>query len=405
MVDLFRGRKWDLVGHRNVWFAISLTVILTGMYFWYARGLNYGIDFTGGGLVTYGLAERVTPGEETETLALARAAIDKVGVEARLQIAREPGRNEQLLVRTRVPTTEEEKAGEILEEQRGKMLGALEGALPGIQELGSELVTPVVSRELMKKALWAVAWGCVFILAWIRLRYFDFKWAGSALLALVHDVLVLLGAFAITQREVNSPFVAAALTVVGYSVHDTIVIFDRIRENLRLRKGDTFAETANISLLETMARSVNTVVTVLFVLVAVYVLGGVSLRNFTFALLVGITAGGYSSIFNAAQMLVVLKNREERAIERRRSAEGRPGRAAGPRRAAAVSARGARTRAVSRVPAQTPNEAAVGGEAAEGGAAAGGATPAEADAGSTPEPGARTTRKKPKAGRKRKRRF
>ena len=404
MVDLFRGRKWDLVGHRNIWFAISLAVILTGMYFWYSRGLNYGIDFTGGGLVKYELAERVTPGQETETLAAARAAIEEVGVEARLQIAREPGGKDQLLVRTRVPVVAEERAGEILDEQRSKILGALEGALPGIQELGSELVTPVVSKELMRKAVWAVAWGCVFILFWIRLRYFDFKWAGSALLALVHDMLVLVGVFAITQREINSPFVAAALTVVGYSVHDTIVLFDRIRENLRLRKGDTFSETANISLLETMARSVNTVVTVLFVLIAVYVLGGVSLRDFTFALLVGVTAGGYSSIFNAAQMLVVLKNREERATERRRSADGRPGRAAAPRRAAA-SARGSRTRAVSRVPAETPNEAAVGDAAAGGEAVAEGATPAEADAGSTPQPGARTTRKKPKAGRKRKRRF
>jgi preprotein translocase subunit SecF len=404
VVDLFRGRKWDLVGHRNIWFAISLAVVLVGMFFWYTRGLNFGIDFTGGGLVKYELAERVAPGQETETLAVARAAIEEVGVEARLQIAREPGGEDQLLVRTRVPAVEAERAGEILDEQRSQILGSLEGALPGIQELGSELVTPVVSKELMKKAVWAVAWGCLFILFWIRLRYFDFKWAGSALLALVHDVLVLVGVFAITQREINSPFVAAALTVVGYSVHDTIVLFDRIRENLRLRKGDTFAETANISLLETMARSVNTVVTVLFVLVAVYVLGGVSLRDFTFALLVGITAGGYSSIFNAAQMLVVLKNREERAAERRRGAEGRPARAAA-RRAAASPARGARTRAVPRVPAEKPKEAAVGDQAVEGEAVAEGATPGEADAGGKPERSARTTRKKLKAGRKRKRRF
>jgi len=404
VVDLFRGRKWDLVGHRSIWFAISLAVILTGMFFWKTRGLNYGIDFTGGGLVKYQLAERVTPGEETETLAVARAAIKEVGVEGRLQIAREPGGKDQLLVRTRVPAVEAERAGEILDEQRSKILGSLEGALPGIEELGSELVTPVVSKELMKKAVWAVAWGCLFILFWIRFRYFDFKWAGSALLALVHDVLVLVGVFAITQREINSPFVAAALTVVGYSVHDTIVLFDRIRENLRLRKGDTFGETANISLLETMARSVNTVVTVLFVLVAVYVLGGVSLRDFTFALLVGITAGGYSSIFNAAQMLVVLKNREERAVERRRGAEGRPARAAA-RRAAASPARGARTRAVPRVPAEKPKEAAVGDQAVEGEAVAEGATPGDADAGSKAERSARTTRKKLKAGRKRKRRF
>ncbi len=401
MVDLFRGRKWDLVGRRNLWFAISLAVVVVGMVFWYMQGLNFGIDFTGGGLVTYELAERVAPGQETETLAVARAAIRKVEVDARLQIARAPGGKDQLLVRTRVPAAEEEKAGEILDKQRSSILAALEGALPGVQELGSELVTPVVSKELMRKAIWAVAWGCLFILFWIRVRYFDFKWAGSALLALVHDVLVLVGVFAITQREINSPFVAAALTVVGYSVHDTIVIFDRIRENLRLRKGDTFAETANISLLETMARSVNTVLTVLFVLIAVYVLGGASLRDFTFALLVGITAGGYSSIFNAAQMLVVLKNREERAIARRRG-EGRPARARAAQRAAAAPPRRERPRVVPRAPAEAPTEAADEEEGAEAEA------PAEAaDAAGTPKRPRRErgTRKKLKAGRKRKRRF
>jgi preprotein translocase subunit SecF len=405
VVDLFRGRKWDLVGHRNIWFAISLAVILTGMYFWYTRGLNYGIDFTGGGLVKYELAERVPPGEETATLAVARAAIQEVGVDARLQIAREAGGKDQLLVRTRVPAVEEERAGEILDAQRSEILKALSGALPGIQELGSELVTPVVSKELMKKAIWAVAWGCVFILFWIRVRYFDFKWAGSALLALVHDVLVLVGVFAITQREINSPFVAAALTVVGYSVHDTIVLFDRIRENLRLRKGDSFGETANISLLETMARSVNTVVTVLFVLIAVYVLGGASLRDFTFALLVGVTAGGYSSIFNAAQVLVVLKNREERAIARRRAGEGRPARARAAERAAAAPPRRERARVVPRAPAEMPREAAVGEEAGEGEAAAEAAPRAEAEASPKRQRRARAERKKLKAGRKRKRRF
>ncbi len=197
---------------------------------------------------------------------------------------------------------------------------------------------------------------------------------------------------------------AAALTVVGYSVHDTIVLFDRIRENLRLRKGATFGETANISLLETMARSVNTVLTVLFVLVAVYMLGGVSVRNFTFGLLVGITAGGYSSIFTAAQVLVVLRNREDRAIARRRMAAGRQGRA--PERRAA--ARGASTTTAPR-PSEGVSEGAArtasAGASGEGEARREAPAAAGDDAQSRQERKSRSERKKLKAGRKRKRRF
>jgi len=276
------------------------------------------------------------------------------------------------------------------------MQPALEKAFPGMAKVAGEMVSPVVSKELIRNAMLAVAWGCIFILIWIRIRYFDFNWAGSALVALVHDVLVLIGVFAITQKEINSPFVAAALTVVGYSVHDTIVIFDRIRENLRLRKGSTFAETANISLLETMARSVNTVLTVLLVLIAVYLLGGVSLRSFTFALIVGMVAGGYSSIFNAAQLLVVLKNREERKLAGKR-AGGRAVREmaerAGPVRQ--------RVRVAPKPLAQEPAERETAEATAEEGEPAGEA-PA---AGRSQERAPRSERKKLKAGRKRKRRF
>ncbi len=214
----------------------------------------------------------------------------------------------------------------------------------------------------------------------------------------MHDVLILLGVFAITQREINSPFVAAALTVVGYSVHDTIVLFDRIRENLRLRKGDTFGETANISLLETMARSVNTVLTVLFVLIAVYAWGGASLQNFTFALLVGMTAGGYSSIFNAAQILVVLKNREAREVARQRAAAGRPARAAAQRKTPAQ-----------REPARTGASESETPAPAQPTALAPEASSAPAKAPAAParqrQRTPRSTRRKLKAGRKRKKRF
>ena len=391
MVDLFRGRKWDLVGQRNIWFAISLLLILTGLVFWRVRGLNYGIDFTGGGLVTYQFAEPIDPGTETATLARAREALGAAEVDGLVQIAGTATEKDQLLVRTRVVAGPGRSASDILGEQRGSLLASLSTAFAGIEEVESQLVTPVVSQELIRNAIYAVAWGCIFILVWIRIRYFDFKWAGSAVLALLHDVLVLIGVFAITQREINSPFVAAALTMVGYSVHDTIVIFDRIRENLRLRKGDTFAETANISLLETMARSVNTVLTVLLVLVAVYLLGGASLRDFTFALIVGVIAGAYSSIFNASQVLVVLKNREEAALTRRRAAKVQGAR---PR---------ARVRPAASRPAPVREPVAAG--STEAAAEEGEAAEAEAPAEPGQERASRAARKKLRAGRKRKKRF
>jgi len=402
VVDLFRGKKWDLVGNRNIWFAMSLAVILTGLYFWGARGLNYGIDFTGGGLVTYKLQNPVESEAETATLARAREAMTKAEVDARLQITGSATRKDQLLVRTRVDPGPGQDPDDVLTEQRAKMLPELSEPFPGIEEVAGEMVSPVVSEELIRNAIYAMAWGCLFILFWIRIRYFDFNWAGAALVALVHDVLVLLGIFAMTQKEINSPFVAAALTVVGYSVHDTIVLFDRIRENLRLRKGSSFAETANISLLETMARSVNTVLTVLLVLVAVYLLGGASLRTFTFALIVGMTAGGYSSIFTAAQLLVVLKNREERALVARRAARGRSARVTTQQRP--VAARRSRVAPVQAAPEPAKQEqtAEAGPEPAEGMPEM--AAPAD-DSSRARKLASRAARKKSKAGRKRKRRF
>jgi len=300
----------------------------------------------------------------------------------------------------------------VLNEQQKAMMGALTSVFPGIRQVAAEQVTGVVSKELVNNAIWSVAMGCIFILLWVRIRYFDFKWAGSAVVALVHDVLVLIGVFAMTQREINSPFVAAALTVVGFSVHDTIVIYDRIRENLRLRKGATFAETTNISLLETMARSVNTVLTVELVLIAVYLFGGASLRDFTFAMVVGVTTGAYSSIFNASQLVVVLKNREERRLARGRAVTGRP-----PRLSAAVAVPkgGLATREPVRAlpqsaapqarPVLAPQATlAVGQEHAPAQRAPIGEGPAPA-----PDPAgageARAARKKLKVGRKRKRRF
>ncbi len=397
MVDLFRGRKWDLVHLRNLWFTISLLVILPGLAFWITRGLNYGIDFTGGGLITYKLAHPLPRGGEMAALAKAREAITKAGIperEARVQVAGDVRTgNDQLLVRTRKA---ERNSEAVLTEEAKKIESALSGEFPGIQEAARDMVSPVVSKDLLRNAVWSVIAGMGFILLWVWVRYHGWQWGGTALVALVHDVMVLIGVFAMTYREINSPFVAAALTVVGFSVHDTIIIYDRIRENLRLRRGSTFSETVNTSLLETLARSVNTVLTVELVLWAVYLLGGASLRDFTFAMIIGVTVGAYSSIFNASQLMVVLKNREERGIAQRRALAGRPAAARAARPAAErPAARQIPQAAPKRVPTAEPGSGAVAGEPGLVEASVG-----DADGGAS-----RDSRKKLKATRKRKKRF
>lgn len=397
MVDLFRGRKWDLVHLRNLWFAISLLFILPGLVFWVTRGMNYGIDFTGGGLITYKLAQPISRGEEMTALAKARDALKKTGIDTRVQTAGTSAGSDQLLVRTR---RAEHNANEALSQQEKAIEGALAPVFPGIRRVGLDMVSPVMSRDLLKNAVWSVVAGMGFILLWVWARYHGWQWGSTALVALTHDVLVLIGVFAMTYREINSPFVAAALTVVGFSVHDTIIIYDRIRENLRLRKGSTFAETVNTSLLETMARSLNTVLTVEFVLTAMYFLGGASLRDFTFAMIVGVTVGAYSSIFNASQLMVVLKNREERRVAQRRALAGRPAAAPAARTVRSAGERGAR-----QLPQAAPKRLSVSEPAAEavGGRAAADASPEEAEAAGERTP--RDARKKVKAARKRKKRF
>jgi preprotein translocase subunit SecF len=376
-------------------------VILPGVWAWHARGLNFGIDFTGGGLVTYQLKEPIASGSEAAWLAKAREAAAKTGIEVRLQITGEALRKDQLLVRTRIPQQAQKREVQVLNEQKRSIAAELSNVFPGLREVSADQVSPVISKQLLWNAVKAVSFGCVFILLWVWFRYAGLQWAGTAVIALIHDVLVLIGVFALTQKEINSPFVAAALTVVGFSVHDTIIIYDRIRENVRLRKGATFAETANISLLETMARSVNTVLTVELVLIAAYLFGGASLKDFTFAMIVGVTTGAYSSIFNASQLLVVLKNREERALARRRQRAGRVPQPPAVRRTAQARApEPVRPKAAQASPAPPSARAPQ---------PAPGATIAEAAARPTGQPaptGApRASRKKLRASGKRKRRF
>jgi len=336
VVDLFRGRKWDLVGHRLWYFTLSGIVLVIGMYFWITRGLNYGIDFTGGGLITYELPKPVPIARQVETLATVRSEVARLGYDAEVNIARPAlGGKDQLLARTKIdPEMREQEKADLVSTQAERIEEALERHYPGIKVIGQDMVGGVVSKELIQNAITAVVLGMLLVVVWIIIRY-DYQYATCAIVALAHDCLILTGIFALLHREVNAPFVAALLTVVGYSVHDTIVIFDRIRENVKLRKGRTFGETVNTSLLETMARSVNTGLPVLLAIVALFLLGGPTIHDFCLAMLIGLLCGTYSSIFNAAQFVVVWKEWGKRPAPR--AAEGRVGRLQTPATAAAAA--------------------------------------------------------------------
>jgi preprotein translocase SecF subunit len=208
----------------------------------------------------------------------------------------------------------------------GTLVTALETALGPIDAQRSlTTVGPVISSELTQQAILLVLVGSLGILAWMTFRFRDFRFGMTALIALIHDVIVVVGTFAILgtffKTEVDALFVTAMLTIIGFSVHDTIVVYDRIRENRARHAGENFSSIVNHSILQTLARSINTSLTVVFTLTALLLFAGSSIQTFILALLIGITSGTYSSIFNAAPLLTVWEEWEER---RRAAASGRP---------------------------------------------------------------------------------
>lgn len=342
--------------------AISIILCIGALFFrFYTQGkaLNYGVDFTGGGLLVYSVQPALPPSAEISAIDKIRSQVTAAtGVKVQVQLASKLLGNwrDQIVIRTQLPKEKTGNSSAELNRQNEQILTVLAQTFPDrhFLNVSREEVKAVVSEELKRNAVWAILLGCLAIIAWIFIRY-DFvsslvpKYALCAIFALFHDLIILTGAFAIGWWVVDSPFVAAFLTVLGFSVHDTIIIFDRIRENVKLRKRPTFAETVNISLLETLARSVNTVLTVELVLVSLYFLGGSTLRGFAGALIIGITSGAWSSIFIASQLLVSWKKREEQAKIAASAAKYAPKAASkpAPARKAATPAASASSKAAS----------------------------------------------------------
>jgi len=329
----FRSRNIDLVGKQNLWFGLSLAVILVGLFSWMAFGLNLGIDFKGGGQLQYRipLAQRPAAGQEVQLISTVREALEKKGIaRPKLQVA---GGN-ALIVQTNARDDAELKGQERIISSTLAGQWKIDAATDktSLQPLSRQLVGPVIGRELRINAIKGVLFGVALIALWIYIRYNfagdGLRYAVAGIVALLHDVLVLVGLFALIGRidprvEIDGSFIAALLTVVGYSINDSVVIFDRLRENLRNRRKESFNTIINDSLLETMSRSINTGLTVIIMLLVLLLLGGESIYNFVLAMLVGIVSGLYSSIFNASMVLVAWNNWEQKKARANRGAGAR----------------------------------------------------------------------------------
>ncbi|KJS17362.1 MAG: preprotein translocase subunit SecF [Peptococcaceae bacterium BRH_c4b] len=278
---------------RKIWYIISIAVIIPGIISLFMQGLNLGIDFTGGTIMEV----RFDKAMEAQDV---RKAVDSVGLEGSKSIQQSGDRN--YLIRTRA----------LDQEESDKLFKGMQDKLGKATLLRTDLVGPVMGKELAYKALLALFIASVLMVIYITIR-FEFKQGIAAIIALLHDTLLVTGIFSLLQIEVDTAFVAAILTIIGYSINDTIVIFDRIRENLRMRKkGESLEELVNRSIWQTLARSINTVLTVMFVLLAMYFLGGSTIKTFMLAMLIGVASGAYSSIFNASPLWVDLKLLETR---------------------------------------------------------------------------------------------
>ncbi len=277
----------DILGKRKTWYTISLIVIFIGLGFLLFKGLNFGIDFQGGSLLEFKFDQQVS----NERV---RQALSETGLagEMKIQQTVQEGIN-GVLIRTKELTPEEIVAVE----------NVLRDAFPGTETLRTDMVGPLIGKELRSKAIWALLLASIAIVIYISVR-FEFRFAIVAIIALLHDVVITVGIFAILGKEINTPFVAALLTIIGYSINDTIVIFDRIRENMKLMRRTSFVELANKAVVDTLPRSINTSITTLITILAIYFFGGASIKIFMLALFIGMFAGTYSSIFVASPLLI-----------------------------------------------------------------------------------------------------
>jgi SecD/SecF fusion protein len=276
-------RRWnpDIMGRSRMWLGVSAAAVIVAVLGIFVNGLNLGVEFTGGRLMEYSTSQRVTVEQ-------ARSAVADAGFPNAVV---QQSDNDKIAVRT----------GQITSDEEVEIRDAIGEVAGGATTERDELIGPSLGDELRQKALIALGIALLFQLLYLAIR---FKWTigSSAVIAMFHDVVIVLGIFAWLGKPIDGVFLAAALTIIGLSVNDSVVVFDRIREQWQTTKERDMAKVANTAVLDTMPRTVNTGLGAMFILAALAVLGGDSLRDFSIALLLGLAIGSYSSIFTATPL-------------------------------------------------------------------------------------------------------
>jgi len=293
------GTNINFIGIRKTAITVSIVLIVIGLLSVAIKGFNYGIDFSGGTMVQLLFKEDVH--------------IDKVrkgltGINMGDSTIQHYGGSKEVIVRAKATP-------ETLEDIGKKITGALSSEFPndGFEIRRVEMVGPKVGKDLRQKALLSLFYAMLFMLVYIWWR-FEFAFGMGAMIALIHDVLITVGVISITNTEFDLTIVAALLTIVGYSINDTIVVYDRIRENLKGMKRESYSDIVNRSINETLSRTILTSFTVFMVALILFLFGGEVINGFSLAMVVGVVAGTYSSIYIASPIVLFWEERPSRRL-------------------------------------------------------------------------------------------
>ena len=282
-MDLIGKKKFDFIKNRRIVYIISVVIILVGLISIIFQGFNLGIDFAGGTLIQIRFDKSVSTTEVRNVLSefnLSQSTIQNLS------------ENEFVI-----------RIEKIDSEQRKGILSAFRENLTDLEILRVETVGPVVGENLKKLALYALLFAFIGIILYITMR-FEFKFSIVSILALSHDCLIVLGIFSLLQKEITISIIAAVLTIVGYSLNNTIVILDRLRENIKFKTREPFDNLINMSINQSLSRTINTALTTIIPILTLYFFGGNILSDFALALFIGMIAGTYSSIFIASPLLL-----------------------------------------------------------------------------------------------------
>ena len=285
---------FNIVKSKKIVYIISAVLILAGIASMFIQGFKMDIDFAGGIECTVNVGAAV---DSTKSGEIAKIVKEATGVDATVQKAGDDGKSAIIKISSEL-TTEKELA---MKDALVKNLGIEKDAITNF-----EVVSPTVGKEMQTSAILAVIIAVALMLVYISLR-FEFLSGCAAVVALIHDVLIMLGFYSMFQIPVNTTFIAAILTILGYSINATIVLFDRVRENQRLQRKELFVNTVNTSVWQTMTRSLNTSITTLITLIVLFFVGVDSIKEFALPITVGVVAGFYSSVFLSGNIWVEFK--------------------------------------------------------------------------------------------------